>query len=54
MKLCEGKFRLYIRKGFFTERVVGQGGKISREVSTAPSLLEFKKHLGGPSGSFPA
>jgi len=34
MKLHQGKFRLDIRKRFFTERVV-----------TEPRLPEFKKHL---------
>lgn len=34
-----------IRKIFFTERLVRCWNRLPRKVVTAPSLLEFKKHL---------
>ncbi|KAJ7397160.1 hypothetical protein BTVI_138227 [Pitangus sulphuratus] len=45
LKLCHEKFRLDIRKWFFTQRVFGHRHRLPREVVTAPSLAEFKKRL---------
>lgn len=45
MKLSQGRFRLRIRKRFFTQRVVGHWNRIPTEVGTAPTLSEFKEHL---------
>lgn len=44
-KLCQGKFRLDIKKKFFTERVAGHWNRLAREVVMAPKLLEFNECL---------
>ncbi|KFQ93917.1 hypothetical protein Y956_06024, partial [Nipponia nippon] len=46
-KLKEGRFRLDIRKKFFTIRVVKHWNRLPTEVADAPSLETFKARLDG-------
>jgi len=46
-KLKEGRFRLEIRKKFFTRRVVKHWPRLPREAVAAPSLAGLKARLDG-------
>jgi len=46
-KLKEGRFRVDIRKKFFTMRVMKHWNRLPREAVEAPSLEPFKARLDG-------
>ena len=51
MKLRQGRFRLDIRRKFFTQRVLMLWNRLPKEAVDAPSLEAFKARLNVALGS---
>ena len=45
LKLCQGRFRLNMRKNFFTKWIIKHWNRPPRAVVESPSLEVFKRHL---------
>lgn len=45
LELCHVRFRLYVRRVFFTEMVVKHWNRLFGQVINAPSLSVFRRHL---------